>query len=233
MSAEILLQIGDTRRVLTSLSEALVYSPITLRMEPGRMRVVDRKACRWLDYGIIKGVTQPEWDISVCAQPEQMIRGLHGELVQGFAQVPVDSVRRCYRADHRFGFGGFVRWVYFVRQEQHGFVGIDWSYVLRPTAGVAHSMRRVWQTVQVLARHGVPLLTEVVLLNARMCEPRNLEAWRMSEQLITVHDWTLRGKKMFNLHSEWCPRCGHRTHDKEAVFCRMCGGRFDVMVCNQ
>jgi hypothetical protein len=224
--ARILEHVGHERVTHASLMPALrERSAKEFLMGDYVMRREERETCRWLGFPIVKGVTHPERNISAFAHLHNLASALHAELAAGFPDVHVDPTPLCYAPEHHFGFGGFVRWAYFVNPEGGaGFMGIDWSYHLRPTGGVAHSMRRVSQTVRALARHGLPLDEEIVLLNGRMCESPYLEDWRQAVALVTVRDWLKRGPVLFRKGSTRCPRCGQPTmRDRQAKFCSFCG----------
>ncbi len=153
--------------------------------------------CRWIGFGIGKGVTHPMMDISVFGikriigpnDDDKIMKGLHGKMMQGFKDIPVDPVHRCYKDDHELGFGGFIRWVSFFHPEKNGFLGIDYDRTERPTSGVACSMQEVYEVVRILARHGFPKDYEVVMLNGRMHEDPESTAWRKEHELVTLRDW--------------------------------------------
>lgn len=192
-------------------------------MDPALMQPEAARACRWLHYGIGKGITSPNMNVSVFGVPEQSYSGLHGELVKGFPNT--DPTPLCYDELHINGFGDFVRWVFFADLAgKQNFCGIDFSLVLRSTSGVATSFFTVWQVVSTLIEHGLPPETEVVLLNSRMCEYEYMQAVREAAGLITAADWTAVGAELFSQQSAFCPRCGQKTlEDETARFCSQCG----------
>jgi ribosomal protein S27AE len=192
---------------------------------PSRMRLQDRRICRWIGFGLGKGVTHPERDLSVFTSPPHIRSAAHGEMIQGFRGIRVDPSPFCYEALHRDGFGGFVRWASFADPVGGpGFLGIDWSYRLRPTGGVAHTMLRAWQTCRALADHGFPRNAEVVLLNWRMIEIIVLQEWRRAYGLITLQDWLEKGRAYFAQRSRFCPRCGSASMNNPHMrYCGSCG----------
>ncbi|MDO8425540.1 MAG: hypothetical protein Q7T01_03430 [bacterium] len=194
------------------------------RMNATIMQAHDVAECRWLGYGIGKGVTDPNAGITVFSPgsgPET--QGLHGELIQGFPFV--DPTPLCYEDTHVFGFGTFLRWVYFADpQGGPGVLGVDFSLTERQTAGVATSMLAVARCAAALAGSGIPPDAELVLLNWRMCEPVRLTALRHTEQLITLRDWA-RAVPHFASGGTHCPRCGLHTLHAWVPFCNQCGCR--------
>ncbi|GEM_PF-1403782 len=193
-------------------------------MDSALMRANEKDRCRWINYGIGKGVTNPEARISIFAVPTELKSGLHAELVDGLG-IHVDRAPLCYdEAHHVHGFGGFIRWVYFADPKNgKNFLGIDWSLSARVTAGIATSMVDVVNVADVLMRHGIPPDTELVLLNSRMCEEEYHYAFRKKYNLITLNDWTTRGDLLFSKPSTHCPRCGLRTFMRSARYCFRCG----------
>ncbi|MDP3985362.1 MAG: hypothetical protein Q8P82_01240 [bacterium] len=193
------------------------------RMDLSVMRPEDREHCAWIGFGIGKGVTDPQRNVSVFAVPENLESGLHGELIQEFPGV--DPVPLCYeRFAHKNGFGRFVRWVYFADPAGGpGYIGVDWSLVERATAGVAVSMKSAGNVFAALAAHGLPKDTKTALLNWRMCEHPSWREIRVSLGLETVADWELRAPALFGPKSRYCPRCGAKTLAEPAEFCSQCG----------
>ena len=223
----VFLQRGTTRLAVPSLEPFLASSLASEhRMDPERMAPEDRRACRWLGYGIGKGVTHPKHGLSVFAVPETLVSGLHGELVQGFGGIPVDPTPACYEPGADPGFGGFIRWVLFADPGRtRDILGIDFSLGLQERAGVANAMLTVAATARTLRTHGIPAGTEVVLLDAKMREPTELGDWRAANRLISVADWS-DGLPRFLSGGNQCPRCGLQTlDDPHAIFCARCGCR--------
>lgn len=200
-------------------------------MDPTRMRDEAKACCRWLGYGIGKGVTHTENRVSVFGVPDQLICGLHGELIQGFDDIPVDATPICYERLASLGFDAFIRWVYLADPTRHhDFFGIDWSLAMPSTGGVATSMIQVERLAQVAIAHGIPRETEVVLLSADMCEPLELEAWRMQRALISLEDWVAFGKSLFAPRGNYCPRCGSDTFPfGRRGYCTQCGCRPELI----
>lgn len=191
-------------------------------MDPTVMAEEDRKHCRWLEFGIGKGVTGVRSRVSVYGVPGRMKRGLHGELMQGFPNV--DPVPRCYDEDHALGFSDFVRWVYFADPaDVRGVLGVDWSLSARPTAGIAHTMLRVCAVAEICLVHGIPADDELVLLNCRMVEDSFAFDVRRMLGLRSVRDWAERGFDVFGEGSPHCPRCGLATLAIDSAFCFRCG----------
>lgn len=224
MTMSIFIVNDGVRSTAPSLTPYLTNSLKTdATMDATRMSPTDVARCRWIGFGIGKGVTHPHRDISIFAIPTELTRGLHGELIQGFPDV--DPVPLCYDGlNHVHGFGGFIRWVHFANPKGGpGIFGIDWSIVERPTAGIATSWRSVAQLVVIVTRHGIPRDTEVVLLNWRMCEEPEIEHLRQSLGLGTIDDWMSRGHGLFGPASDHCPRCGIRTLQNFPRYCFRCG----------
>ena len=183
-----------------------------------------RESCRWIGCGIGKGVTHSEHRISVFGVPDRVQAGLHGELIQGFPDV--DPPPLCYdHYNHVNGFGGFIRWVYFASYSLQEFLGVDFSIISRPHSGVANSVSMVTPLVTVLASHGVPCDSEVVLLNWRMYEENEIKDMRYAAGLVTVQDWVERGDACFSRGSSFCPRCGLETLTRDTYFCNRCGAK--------
>jgi hypothetical protein len=201
------------------LRESLLHNCL---VEPSLMTEDDRHACRWLGYGLGKGVSNPKSQVSVYGIPETMTRGLHGELIQNFPGV--DPLPHCYEDNHALGFDGFVRWVYFAHPERdEGILGIDWSLAARKTAGVANSMLKVCALAQICKAHGVPKESELVLLNWRMLEPKYAQKLRHTIGLQSLEDWATHGREVFKQGSVCCPRCGQATLKGNRRFCYRCG----------
>lgn len=222
--AEIFFHDGTERRRVDSLEPFLTNS---LRegifMDLNVMKEKDAKTCRWLGFGIGKGITDPDKNISVFGVPNRIHRGLHYELVKGFPDI--DPFPLCYdEVNHVKGFGSFVRWVYFVDPErEHDFLGIDFSIVCRPTSGVANSVAKVSEVVKVVFQHGISPRSEVVLLNHKMCEHPGITEMRRQAGLIMVNDWINMADKLFLSKSPFCSKCGLKTLDNNEKFCYRCG----------
>jgi len=227
----VFLQKGCTRirvSALTSdfLSESLVYG---CTMDPALMLPLEVPECRWLGYGIGKGVTCPEMDVTVFGVPQTMRSGLHGTLIQGFPDV--DPYDLCYEDQHVKGFGGFIRWIYFSNPSKGpGVLGIEFSLhpSIRVTSGIATSFKRAQHVVSVCCRHGIPAKAEVALLNWRNCQRPHLVAFGKQQRLVTVSDWaqsadrfstTLcwRCGKPSSSNFHYCPYCGAEVCHDEAV----------------
>ncbi len=220
------IQVQQRRISVPSLFPYLLYSLYrSVLMEKDRIPEAYRETCRWAGCGIGKGVTHPEHHISVFGVPDTAQSGLHGQLIQGFPDV--DDPPLCYdEHSHKNGFGGFIRWIYLASPtEPPGFLGIDFSIIARPTSGIANSVSVVTQIVTTAAAHGVPLDSEVALLNWHMCEDEGIRDMRYAAGLISVQDWIDRGKKLFSEESAFCPRCGLKTLDEPCNFCHRCGAK--------
>jgi hypothetical protein len=220
---------GTERTAIQSLGDVLRDSLLTgdSVMDPAIMTEKDKPFCKWIGFGLGKGLTSSSRNVSIYGVPESVNgSGWHAELVKGIDGV--DPSPLCYRSDHILGFGDFVRWVYFANPAGTGdFLGIDFGLPERPTAGVAETMFRVNQTVQVCARHGMPLATQVVLLHPRMFESPSLTELRLSLKLSAVGDWLSRGDGLFDLRNGTrCPACGLDTRGDHFNFCYRCGFKF-------
>jgi len=224
--ARIYRQVGIRRRRIRSLG-LLEKEPFRedCTMDADRMDAKTRKRCRWLGFGIWKGVTHPERDISVFAAPDRLKSGLHGELIQGFRGIPVDQTPTCYEAGQKHGFNGFVRWSFFNHPEaERAIIGIDSSYYVAWNGGVAHTMCRLTEVACALARHELSHQCEVVLLDWRMTEHPRLETLRHELDLVTLGDWITKGPQLFMSPGPHCPRCGFRTFEEiSRRFCSLCG----------
>ncbi len=217
---------GRKRFACDSLAPFLTASlETTHRMDREQMGVDDQKHCRWIGYGISKGVTHPDERLTVFGVPEKLASGLHGKLIQGFEHIPVDSTPLCYEPTSPRGFNGFIRWVFLTDPHRvHDVLGIDYSLMLSPKSGVAIDMPTVAKIVDVLVRQGIAPGVEVALLNAKMCEPEALRAWRRFKKLVTVRDWSERGQTLFHPPGPFCPRCGMATLLKPTdTYCSHCG----------
>lgn len=193
-------------------------------MDAALMDAHDTKTCPWIGYGMGKGVTHVYKDISVFAIPNEMKRGLHAEIVQGYAVDPVDL---CYLDTHKLGFGGFVRWMYFVDPRDHetqsGVFGLDWSLVHKLSAGIATSMVIASVIITRAHAHGIPANARVALMNPSMCEPTYVTDWKMTVGLLTVSDWIEKSSKLFTQNGTHCPKCGQKTFETPRRFCSRCG----------
>lgn len=194
------------------------------------MRKKDIPHCRWVGFGIGKGVTNPEENLSIFAAFQESRHGLHADLLRD--RDDVDLFPLCYdQYLHKRGFGGFIRWVYFFDpQGGPGVFGVDWSIVARPTSGVACSMVTILKITKTVIYHGIPPNAEVALLNTYMCEEPTARAMLEDAGLITLYDWVTKGDSLFWLLGCYCPRCGLKTQENGAAFCFRCGGRFSCFL---
>lgn len=190
-------------------------------MDAERMRPEEAATCRWIGYGVGKGVTDAVRGVTAFAVPERLVSALHGELIQPFGGV--DASPACYEHTSPLGFGGFIRWVAFAGPHGELVLGVDWSLVEAPHVGVATRAEQVAAVARTLTKHGVPHRAELVLLNCRMCENKEEHTQRLSEQLLTVADWSRAGYR-FAPRGVLCPRCAHPTFtDVHFQFCHACG----------
>ncbi|HBK34410.1 MAG: hypothetical protein UU08_C0025G0010 [Candidatus Uhrbacteria bacterium GW2011_GWE2_40_58] len=194
-------------------------------MDASRMREEDLAHCRWVEWGMSKGVTHPFLGISILGQREDLPRGLHAELVADFPGV--DPYPLCYdENNHIYGFGGFVRWIHFTNPKNPhnpGILGIDWSLACRPTSGVATTMRCVADVVKMIIQHGLDPQTEIALLNWRMCEDDFLTMWKQEIELIYAWQWDQSTHGLLAPQGNHCPRCGLKTFVQKNNFCFRCG----------
>ncbi|KKU51208.1 MAG: hypothetical protein UX72_C0024G0008 [Parcubacteria group bacterium GW2011_GWA2_47_10] len=191
-------------------------------MDVSLMTEKDATRCKWVGYGIIKGVTNPTESLSVLALSKSLVRGLHADLISGFENV--DSGMECYSPNHKKGFGNFVRWVFFADpKKEKDFFGIDFSLSERPTAGVACSLISASRVIKTVLLHGVPPDTECVLLDPTMCEPEYLTSVRSTLGFNTLHHWAEKAERLFKPDGAYCPRCGLETRRKKISFCSRCG----------
>ena len=195
-------------------------------MDPSRMRPEDVSQCPWIGWGMSKGVTHPDRDLSILAHKDSLDRGLHAELVAEFTDE-VDPYPLCYdEKNHQKGFGGFTRWVAFTDPQNPkgpGVLGIDWSLACRPTSGVATSMWQIMRVVQTALPHGLHPQSEIALLDWRMSEDEFVKAWRYETRLVTAEDWVSRASTLFVPMGHHCLRCGMKTFERKNKFCFRCG----------
>ncbi len=190
-------------------------------MDAERMRPEEAATCRWIGYGVGKGVTDAVRGVTAFAVPKRLVSALHGELIQPFGGVDVSPT--CYEHTSPLGFGGFIRWVVFAGPRGELVLGVDWSLVEAPHVGVATRAERVAAVARTLMKHGVTSDTELALLNCRMCEDEERHARRLHEHLVTVADWS-RAANRFAPRGVLCPRCAHPTFtDVLFRFCHSCG----------
>ncbi len=221
------IQRGASREPISSLAPYLSASLTSgHRMEAERMREDERKDCRWIGFGIGKGVTHPRAGITVFAVPRDLVSGLHGELIQGFDGIETDPTPGCYEPDADPGFGGFVRWVLFADPDgRRDVLGVDFSLALTDRGGVATAMLTVAEVAAVVMAQGMKPKTEVALLNCRMCEPAELAEWRRENGLATLDDWAAK-RDVFLRSDCFCPRCGLPLPEGDSAdFCGRCGCR--------
>lgn len=195
----------------------------SFRVDPELMRPEDRARCPYIGFAIGKGVTDPRTATTVFAVMPKLIRGLHAELVSDFPNI--DPMPLCYdTTNHVHGFGGFVRWAYFADPRGvDDVLGIDWSLIARPTAGIATSFLAAMRVVQTLAQQGIAPWARVRLLNWRMMEDVPVTNVREKLQLETVDDWCRLAPMLFSPGSGVCPRCGLGTLARQPEFCGQCG----------
>ena len=198
-------------------------------MDASRMLPEDQAQCPWIGWGMSKGVSHPERDLSILAHADTLPRGLHAELVAEFADE-VDPYPLCYdEHHHQKGFGGFVRWIAFTNPQNPqgpGVLGIDWSLACRPTSGVATSIKRASEITQTLLRHGVHPQSEIALLNWRMCEDVDVRKWLHDKGWVTLEAWVRRIPHALAPTGNHCPRCGMETFQQKHRFCYRCGASF-------
>ncbi len=168
------------------------------RMDKAQMAAADQQICRWLGFGIGKGVTDPERNISVFGLPEIMTAGLHGLLIQGFPGVGTSP--ECYEQNDVLGFGGFVRWVYFANPGGgNGILGIDFSLCAWSGAGVANTMFSVSRLAKTCLEHGISPQDQLVLLNCRMIEEPCVFSWRQSLGLCCASNGQTKKKSSLQI----------------------------------
>lgn len=224
----IFVQRGEDRREVPSLlpflRESLALGAV---MDPSQMRAEDAANCAWVGWGIGKGVTSVERDVSVFGIPHELKSGLHAELVQGFPGV--DPFPLCYDAQgHVHGFGGFVRWVYFADpigpDNGCGVFGIDWSPKQPRAIGVAPTLHTIVSIAARACAHGVPIGSELVLLDWKMLEHPVLRQWRHARELVTLADWAFKAQGLLAPAGRICATCLNETiFAAEDHYCFMCG----------
>lgn len=237
---------GAARRPIESLAPFLRLSLAHgVCINPELMRADDVARCRWVGWGLTKGVTHPLEGTTVLAKMGELVCGMHAQMLQGLPNI--DPPEGCYDKDKRVqGFGGFIRWVYFAPKEteQQGIVGIDWSQEEPKDAGVARHVDEVVCLARHLANAGIDENSELVLLNCRMCEYPELTAWRHQHRLVSMSDWAQREVQMVwkndspdypstpvapppprpPVRPRWkfCPNCGGKL-GTDFKFCPGCG----------
>lgn len=225
MTPRIYVHPGTDRVPVKSLKPSLrIPFEKNFLMDAALMDVEDARTCPWIGYGMGKGVTHLYDDISVFAIPNEMKRGLHAEIVQGYAVDPIDL---CYLDTHKLGFGGFVRWMYFSDpmnlETRTGVFGLDWSLVHKLSAGIATSMLIASVIITRAHAHGIPANARVALMNPSMCEPEFITNWKQSIGLLTVSDWVEKSSALFAQNGMHCPKCGQKTFEAPRRFCSKCG----------
>lgn len=195
----------------------MALTPTRATMDSRRMRPDEADRCRWVGWTFLKGVVDPARGIVAWAEGGDS--GLHGEIVQRFGGV--DPNPRCYDRDAPIGFGTFARVVRFVPPDGGPCVlGVDWSLVEPPHIGVATAASRVAEVAATLVADDTAAEDELALLNCRMCEDVENEAWRLADGLVTVRDWA---RAAFAPRTDRCPTCGRRTFaDPTFRFCFHC-----------
>ena len=189
MPERVFIQVGDKRTAVrnfhTVLHTAFDRGQI-VHPEPE-----DKYHSPWIGYGYAKGVTHHKRPISVLGLPTEMKRGLHGKLIQGFPNV--DDRVRCYEPDAEKGFGGFIRWAYFIDPNDphcaQGVFGVDYSPGGNMFRGIANNFSTVARVVRTAGAHGIPNGAAVVLLDPHLCEPPAFTQWRENQNLVSVSDW--------------------------------------------
>jgi hypothetical protein len=161
-------------------------------MEASQMGSYDQQSCRWIGYGLAKGVSNidPSTAISVFSTYEESVSTLHGLMIQGLGDI--DEYPFCYYPDKETdkGFGKFIRWAYFASiDEQPDVFAVDYSFNCDERIGKAASIESVKAVASVAVQHGIPLDAELVLANERMCENFEHSQFRAENQLIAVRDW--------------------------------------------
>lgn len=163
-------------------------------MSPTRMNSEEARFCRWLGFGIIKGVTDPAKNLSILAAYKELFGGLHEKLVRGYDGIGPIPFRYDAGARRISDFGGFIRWAYFSDPSGGpGVFGIDWLSGAWQRSGIACSLLVVLDVAKTAARHGIPLDAEVALLNARMCEEHAAREMRERAGLYVLSDWVEKG----------------------------------------
>lgn len=215
----------DAQREVASLAPYLRRSlALGQTMDASRMTPEDADACRWIGFGIGKGVTHPGRDISAYGIPRRLRSALHGELVQPFGGA--DTTPACYDRASARGFGGFLRWVWFAGPRGNDdALGVDWSLAEAPHIGVATRATIVCTLARTLVRHGVPERAELALIGPAMCESPDDAAWRHADGLVAVRDWSAALDR-FGRGTGWCETCGRGSFlARDYPFCSHCGTR--------
>jgi hypothetical protein len=195
-------------------------------MDATVMKPEEVAICKWVGFGIGKGVTSTSQDLTIFGIPGRLGSGWHAELVKGLPGV--DPSPLCYMPEHKLGFGDFVRWVYFADPHNQGdYFGVDFGLTERSTAGVGESVIRVASVARHALAHGVPGNTHLVLLGPRMIEEEVVTSFRQRLSLHTVNDWADRGASYFSNESgPYCWKCGLDTRKPQFRFCYRCGAEF-------
>lgn len=197
-------------------------------MDPAVMTAEDIASCPWVGYGIGKGLTSVERNMSLFGIPSKNGSGWHGELIRGLPGT--DPSPLCYKANDpqfKFGFADFVRWVYFAGDDESRDVfGLDYGLGLKPEEGVANSVVRVYQTAIAAISHGIPDNIELVLLNYRMTEEPAISQFRRMLGLHTVGDWARKGPDLFAASGNRCRTCGLDTRKSAFRYCYRCTADF-------
>lgn len=235
-STSIYFQDGEVRIRLRSLLPAIRTARSGgLRFD---RRLVDDQdwqsaSCDWDQYALAKGVSHLEQGLSCFAFSPDMVHGLHHRLADDFPGISLDRFPLCY--DDRqmvSGFGGFIRWVYFVNPVgQDDVIGLDFNLAPPPPSGVVRSVYQAMESFRLLAWHGLALATRAVLLNHHLCWSNGIRQMQEQNSLLTVGDWLSRGPLLFGPAGIQCPRCGQSTRsDYRSSYCRQCGAAFNRFI---
>ncbi|MEK7451712.1 MAG: hypothetical protein AAB664_00060, partial [Patescibacteria group bacterium] len=131
----------------------------------------------------------------------------------------------CYKQNHHYGFGGFIRWIYLScpNNLSQDVIGIDWGIGLRKTSGITTSVLSVAVLCRNMIQHGVLGGTRIALLDPNLCEITFNHEVIQSLELYTTKDWANSASTFFHIGSEFCPRCGLQTFkDATHRFCYRC-----------
>jgi len=209
---QVFVQNQQERRVVDSLRPYLRESlKLGNFMEASQMGNYDQQSCRWVGYGLAKGVSSidPTTPISVLSTYEDSVSTLHGLMIQGLGET--DEYPWCYYPDRKSdrGFGKFIRWAYFTSTDNQADVfAVDFSLNCDERIGKAASIASVSAVAAIAAQHGIPLDAELVLANERMCENFEHSQFRTENNLISVRDWdeaACRCNCALRFNTKFCP----------------------------
>ena len=182
--------------------------------------------CEWDNWNYAKGVTSLNSGTTVVSIAEEFHPGLHGEMLQSFG---IDPVPLCYDTKNFInGFLDFVRFVLFADPNTStAILGVDFSLSCHKKAGVINEVVDVCQLCRYLIKLGLPIETNVVLLNCRMKEYISNSEMREDALITTINDFSTADDRLSD--NPYCHSCGFETFgDQNFEYCFLCGAKRKV-----